>query len=294
MTYLGIFTGNCVPKGQMYDTDTNTLIDCNTTSYRFYYNTSRNNETYCFKSSLGCPDLYNGYNEETKECFNYIPPPTTILPPIPTTIPIIPTTIPLNPTTILLIPTTIPIISPTTISIMTTIPEALTNNQVKTTTSIYSATITEIIHTNSLEHENECKYGRLINYTSLYSNLSNEEVYYKIKANILSSYCISKSSVIIEGSNGYFFHLTNTINENRSLEKGFDDSAINLKECENILRNIHDIKNKSLIILKKLKNIGNGKNYTYKYEVFNPYSFEQLNLSVCVNTTIDIYPSYIR
>ena len=42
-----------------------------------------------------------------------------------------------------------------------------------------------------------------------------------------------------------------------------------------------------------MKKVGNGKNYTYKYEVFNPYTFQQLNLSVCDNITIDIYIPFI-
>ena len=322
LAYLGSFTGNCVPQGQMYDTEAGKLIYCNTTSFKFYYNTSRNNETYCFKSSLGCPDIYNSYNEETNECFNYIPPPTTIPPPIPTTqeikaittfpvipttIQVIPTTLPDNPTTIPEMPTTIQTITtipviPTTIhEIPTTIPEnpttapvipttiqiIPTTNPIITTEHFILTTFPEIITTTYIEEQ--CKYGRLINHTSIYSNLTNEEVYQVIKDDIISSYCTQSSSVIIEGSNGNSFHLTNTLNENRALEESTDVSAINLKECENILKNVYNISNSSLIILKFMKGNTRGDKYTYKYEVFNPYNFEVLNLSHCDNITIDVY-----
>ena len=37
------------------------------------------------------------------------------------------------------------------------------------------------------------------------------------------------------------------------MEDGTDSSAINLKECENILKDVYNISNSSLIILKFMK-----------------------------------------
>ena len=131
LALINRFTENCVPFDQLYDAENHELKYCNSTSFKFYYNASRNNERYCFKGDYDCPEGYNYLNETTNECLNYTPPiPTTIPSPIPTTIlNKIPTTIPSPiPTTILnKIPTTIPSPIPTTIlvKIPTTIPSPI-------------------------------------------------------------------------------------------------------------------------------------------------------------------------
>ena len=70
-------------------------------------------------------------------------------------------------------------------------------------------------------------------------------------------------------------------------------SSVNLGECENILRAYYNIdENDPLIFLKYTKvSDENENNYesTFQYEIFHPRTFQKLNLSLCDNTTIDVY-----
>ena len=64
--------------------------------------------------------------------------------------------------------------------------------------------------------------------------------------------------------------------------------VIDLGECENILKRANNISlDTSLIILELEKRDSSDKNM--QFEVFNPFTFHKLNLSVCDNTTIDLY-----
>ena len=113
-----------------------------------------------------------------------------------------------------------------------------------------------------------------------------------MKENIISSYCLNGSSVFIEGSNGFAFQVSNTLNEIKVLNNGNDNdiSSIDMKECENILKDFYGIdKNISLIILKFIQQDGNNGGKTLKYEVYHPYENYKLNLSLCENTTVDVY-----
>ena len=132
LAYMGNFTGNCVPMGDMYDIEAHQLLQCEGRPHKYYLNSSRNNEKYCFKYSYECPDVYQFLNTTNNECLNYTPPiPTTILE-------IIPTTLPINlPTTCLKIPTTIPKYIPTTIVNMpTTFPEYIPSTLIRIPTTI--------------------------------------------------------------------------------------------------------------------------------------------------------------
>jgi hypothetical protein len=92
LAYVNRFNGSCVPYDQMYDDEKKELKFCNTTIYKFYYNTSRNNERFCFKYDYECPDVYHYLNTTNNECLDYNPPttilekPTTIITEKPTTI----------------------------------------------------------------------------------------------------------------------------------------------------------------------------------------------------------------
>ena len=143
---------------------------------------------------------------------------------------------------------------------------------------------------NCIPYNEECKYGSLINYTSSYSNLSNGEILNIIKKDIFSNYCLNGSKMILEGANGNVFQVSNTIIEKMEIEVINDDSTIDLKECENILKEVYHINNRSSLILLKYLII-NDKNekQVIKYEVYHPHTYELLNLSKCENEVIDIY-----
>ena len=62
-------TENCVPEGYYKELETNNLLLCNISNYKYYYNTT-NNKTICFQDIHNCPSSYPFYNEESKECLS--------------------------------------------------------------------------------------------------------------------------------------------------------------------------------------------------------------------------------
>ena len=124
----------------------------------------------------------------------------------------------------------------------------------------------------------------LINYTSSFSNLTNTDIYdYEIE-NIIKAYCMKGSSVIVKGQHANF-QVTTTKME--VLDRYNSDlSGLDLTECENILKEIYHIdQDAELIILKFIMDDG----VTLKYDMFNPYTREKLNLSYCENTKAKVY-----
>ena len=208
--------------------------------------------------------------------------PTTVMTTIPTTtITTIPTT------TITTIPTTITTTIPTTI--MTTIPTtSLTEIQstifttipTTKTTTLLTTLITEIPTTVLKE---QCKWGILVNFTSSYSNISSADIYDNKIKEIIRSYCLDGSSVIVNGEDGKF-QITRTRNEitdsNNNLAK------VDLTECENILKEKYNIDPSAELIILKFSKF---EEQNVHYEIYNPFTFEKLNLSYCENTTVDLF-----
>ena len=68
-------------------------------------------------------------------------------------------------------------------------------------------------------------------------------------------------------------------------------SSLDLKECEHLLKLKYGISDlDSLIILKMDISRNDTISTQIEYEVYNPYNYEKLNLSICENIQIDIYP----
>ena len=326
LTYINNYTGNCVPKDQMYDIEEHKLKLCEDAEYKYYFNTSRNGERYCFKYDYKCPDIYNYFNTTSHECLNYTPQIPTTTPIIPTTItlipttlqmiqktiPIIPTTIPIIPTTIIKVQTTIPIIPTTIPNIPTTIlktpstviniPTTIINNPttipivpttiIKMPTTIIT-TIPSVLKTtiNIIETTivYNCNYYT-IRTDCIFTNLTDKEIYSKLKKDIISTYPINGSSVVVNGLNEYSFQLTNTFNENNNINIENDASVINLGECESTLRDIYHIDDgESITLLKYFKLEGSSNEKNILYELYHPTTHEKLNISYCENYTYELY-----
>ena len=297
LAYMNNFTGNCVPRGYMYDIEESELKLCQNYPHKFYYNTSRQNEKYCFKDTYDCPDVYHYLNETNKECLNYTPSfPTTIFTPIPSTIINVPTSLPkfiqstlikipstlpkfipstlikvpsnlpnfipstlikvpstlpkYIPSTLIIIPTTLPENKPSTImnAIHTTIPDNIATTTpipIKSTLPLKITTTSPNIMTTIINNIPTtviyiCNYFTVYN-QCIFTNLTNEEIYEKIKQDIVSTYPLDGKSVIVNGSNSFSFLLTNTHNENKTLNMDNDISSINLDECEKILKDVYHI-----------------------------------------------------
>ena len=67
--YYNYSIENCVPEGHYFDLETNNLVQCNQTNYKYYINFT-DNKKICFKEEYDCPDSYPIFNASTKECYN--------------------------------------------------------------------------------------------------------------------------------------------------------------------------------------------------------------------------------
>ena len=267
--YFNEYPSNCVPFGYFNDKELKKLVKCDDSNSNYYINTT-NNKKICFKNTYKCPDDYPYLNISTHECRNYTPPttiPTTIFTTIPTTIPT---------TFITKIPSTIP----TTYT---------TKLYIDSSTIIF--TTVPLIKNNDIDEK--CNYDKLLNDECSLENVNTTEIYSKLKNELIKSFPSNGESIVVEAED-YAFHLTTNENEintlNGNLENKHNLSMIDLGECESILRQEYNIpESENLIIFKyeKLTNVPSEKNV--QYEVFNPLNLQQLNLSVCEKTPIDIY-----
>ena len=108
----------------------------------------------------------------------------------------------------------------------------------------------------------------------------------KLKFEVLDTYPTDGINIVIPAYSNYSFQLTSSSNEIKTL-KGLlknenDMSMIDLKDCESKLKKAYNIsENDPLIILKFEKNTSVASEKNVQYEVYNPYTFEKLNLDIC-------------
>ena len=127
----------------------------------------------------------------------------------------------------------------------------------------------------------------------------NEEIFQRLKEKSLYNYNISKKEeMIIKGKDNYYFQITNLNEDISSLNEGNNKtnkfSVLDLGKCETTLKNYYHINiNDSLLIIKyeKISNISSER--SFQFEIYEPYNLTKLNLSICFNTTIDLYTPVI-
>ena len=140
-----------------------------------------------------------------------------------------------------------------------------------------------------------CTYYELLNNLCEFLEYNNTQIYNIIKNDVIFTYpSINGENLIIKGKENYIFQLITAKNEidtiNGYYKNEYNLSVIILNECETKLKKINNIDNNlPLIFLKfeKLTNIAAEKNV--QYEVYETISKEKLDLSVCQNTSIDLY-----
>ena len=136
-----------------------------------------------------------------------------------------------------------------------------------------------------------CLYNKFMNDECSFENNTNSEIYNKIKNELLQTYPSDGGSVVIEGENNYVFQITTGENELNSINEGNNNnlSMIDLGDCADLLKQEYNISDEdNLIIFKfeKITNVASEKNV--QYEVYDPVTLKQLNLSICKNS-IDLY-----
>ena len=298
LAYVNRFNGSCVPYDQMYDDEKKELKFCNTTTYKFYYNTSRNNERFCFKYDYECPDVYHYLNTTNNECLDYNPPttilekpttivtekPTTIITEKPTTIVTEkPTTIiTQKPTTILTEkPTTIITEKPTTIitekptTIVTQKPTTIITE--KPTTIIEPITTEKQIDTTIIKDQDPCAIlNKLI---EARGNVTNKDLYEEFYKEILSKYSLDGNSVTCKAKDDHELQVTTPSQEINDLKNNTTQPIIDLSGCEVGLKKSNGIDgNNSLILYKYYKDAKLAKEKEVQFEVYEPINYTKLNL----------------
>ena len=118
-------------------------------------------------------------------------------------------------------------------------------------------------------------------------NLSNFGILSKLKEEMLRTYPHNGISVQINALDGYAFEITNSLNQIISNDSSF--SNIDLGDCERQLKSTYEIDSNISLIFFKFENILNsGKEKDIQYEVYNPITYEKLNLSICQETKVKI------
>ena len=149
----------------------------------------------------------------------------------------------------------------------------------------YSTDQKEITISN--KNEIKCETNEIIKGKCPYIKLNNEEfkvIYHVIKDDILTKN-YTKENIIITKKDTIFQFSTLEQQKNYYLNLSF----IDLTQCEKKIRDTYNISDEdSLIILKiDLKKDDLLSTYVY-YEIFNPYTLEKLDLSICNDKDIII------
>ena len=101
-------------------------------------------------------------------------------------------------------------------------------------------------------------------------------------------------SQVIKGGNSTIFQLTNTKNEKELLKSYFFNnqniSILDLGNCENKLKKEYNVNDNDFLIYLKKENIDvKSSEKNVLYEIYEPYNFTKLNLSICKEEKISLY-----
>ena len=135
------------------------------------------------------------------------------------------------------------------------------------------------------------------------SSKKNNTIIYNTIKNLIKYYT-QNDNLILKTKDNYIFQLTNSLNEEntkkRINENTYNLSMTELGECEDTLKEVNNINKNTPLIIYKIEIIDSSVSQkNIQYEVYNPYTKEKLDLSICSNSKINILffsiilPNYI-
>ena len=125
---------------------------------------------------------------------------------------------------------------------------------------------------------NECINGKL-------NNIQIKEIYQDLKENILKNDFNGNIS-IIQTENVKFQISTYDYQKN---QKNPNISTLDLGKCENILKDYYNISKSDSLIIFKMDAMNINLTSTFiQYEIYEPYEYKMLNLSLCDEVKIEI------
>ena len=134
---------------------------------------------------------------------------------------------------------------------------------------------------------NICTYYVYLHYNCSFLNLNNFGILSKLKSEMLRTYPHNGINVEVNALDGYAFQITNSLTQQGTNESDF--SNIDLGDCEIQLKQAYGIDPSISLIFFKFENIGSSSSdKDIQYEIYNPITYEKLNLSICTNPKIKI------
>ena len=131
-----------------------------------------------------------------------------------------------------------------------------------------------------------CSFNEYKNNNCSLLNESNSEILSKMR-DMFYRFPSRGSSLVVEGQNGIAFKLYDTAKEYKMT--GNDKlTVIDLGDCEKKLKDHYHI-NEPLLILQAEQYTDKAYEKNVKYEVYNPITYANLELSFCENTQISMY-----
>ena len=141
---------------------------------------------------------------------------------------------------------------------------------------------------------NECKrlcsLNEFINEMCIINNLTENNIMNITQhiRNVMTNLHISKDlNLVINGNNSIYQIISS---EKMDDNKNRNVSIIELGECGEKLKKMYNID--YIIILKVDIFLTNSTNVVLKYEIYNPYTLEKIDLSICSGMLIDTYLPY--
>ena len=152
---------------------------------------------------------------------------------------------------------------------------------------------------NNIYHCRECE---IENYLKDICDLdiSNQEIINTIQTSIINKDFEDLSLDIINNGNVLTKEMENLKLQLIPLDKqminnNFNNSIINIGECENILKKIYGLGDKSILLFKIDIKIPGYQAIDVEYELYNPLNYTKLNLEYCTQKNIDVYvPAFIN
>ena len=165
---------------------------------------------------------------------------------------------------------------------------SLIDNQIITQRIINTFSDSEIIY--------QCKNNESFNYNYNFLDIKNEsEIFNIIQKNFYLFFDSDKEkSQVIKGDSDVIFQITNSKNEKQLLQNNalnnLNLSILDLGSCEDRLKKEYNINDNDFLIYLKKENINDkSSERDVQYEIFEPYNFTKLNLSICKEEQVNIY-----
>jgi len=293
--YFNEYPSNCIPEGYFNDKEEGKLVKCTNTNSKFYYDEKRN-KTICFKKTYDCPESYPYLNTSSNECQKNGPQETQIatysdsLKDQITQIVTYSDSIKDQVTQINTYSDSLKDQATQLVTYSDSLKDQVT--QLVTYSDSLKDQVTQLVTYSDSLIDQICTYNDLINDRCSFLNYTNQEIYNKIKNEIIQTYPSDGESVVIEGLYEYVFQITTSLNEIKSIEgeyiNDYDLSMIDLGQCEALIKEEYGI-DSSLIIIKFEKLAATSSEKNVQYEVYNPITKTKIELSICVNTPVDLY-----